>query len=1299
MKKIVRKIAKYARQALAFALMLLMIGSVMPMGVIAFESGDFTISNTSTQRRFAFLRSVGSSFGIFSVADDNNDYETLAVANTSQLNPRITQFYMLDEGVDNQWRATQLLMNSGEIRLLAGHIVAVGVDEFTLSDGPNGSGLILTLAYSVDHRMPILYMGDLMESAEFIGHNQDIVQITSNHLVVIVYDNVTNAALAAFVFHEAVDRNDIFGIDGGGKLEDAEKIIRTEGKLLYSPRIDNKTYYVYQVGRLDFNNNSGVFTPHPTQLQEYLLDSNSSDAKLVLNPSVLIKAKLIHSLNGSQGFTNTTRYREGFSGVHLIDEERELIRIRNTLIGLNDTLSMISILTDFGRAIQDFYTAGKTENPIDAIKFFKEIRARYTNTEADVSALQYAFIHARGGINELIKENGVTGNSAVFNIIFRQLQNSQYIANYEHAVRIEKYDLLKNENKILQPLTLKYFRSHLLGPVLSNRSNEYAGSLVQWMGSLPAFRYPTQSQIKLLAQNLLIERESIFEVVKHQNVLPDRDIYDAIESLTRLESEFQKKILPTNIYVLGNESLAQLAGIHITFNQTVSIKCPVDVAVYNSSGEKIGAISSGIIDETIPYDENNPLVLFVEDGTKTLIFPSENDYRIEISAYDDGVMHYAEWQTDESGNVISESINQSIPLTNNLEITVNPGFSDAEPNYSFLFIDDEQINVIISVSQSTNGRVLGEGSYTIENEVTLFAIPNDGYIFEGWYEDGIRISGTEEAYSFTATTDRSLEARFIAYSTDVSFTATQIGGTSGTEDSAGVIITFNQPVLGLLERDITIANGSGVAVKGEQLYGSDETWIIELSSVMTEGNITVSVADFGIYSFTPSPQMVTIYKNNVNDGRHTGNNSGSYIPSGNVTTYSATPGQTTSGTTIPGNGGLVDIPITVNIVTGTVTFNLDNETIAKLINDAIAAAAKQGGEAVPSVIFDLSGVENAKAAMFSADVAQACANAGVAVTIILPAGKVTLSPKALAELADASPTGATLITVEAVVIPMSELRGIQAAQVKGYETVVSINVFVGSAKVDVPLTVRLPYTLKPNENPAAVRVWHISEIGNLKDLNGVFDRATDLITVAINHQSYFVAGYDPVSIWNNIFSDLNSEEWYYYAIAFMNHHGIINGYGNGLVGADEILTRAQFATLLWNFEGNPLPNGTAHFDDVTERSWYYEAITWAAENSVVVGYGNGRFGPNDPITCEQVIQMLYNYAIEFKGYEIPQNIKMPDFYTTDQIAIWAETAVKTLSEAGVLHGLPESDNKLNLKDKTSRGETAQIFMNFLRFVV
>ena len=106
------------------------------------------------------------------------------------------------------------------------------------------------------------------------------------------------------------------------------------------------------------------------------------------------------------------------------------------------------------------------------------------------------------------------------------------------------------------------------------------------------------------------------------------------------------------------------------------------------------------------------------------------------------------------------------------------------------------------------------------------------------------------------------QAASAASETDVTFTAEQIGGTSGTVASTGIVLTFSIDVIGLTVDDITIINGTGNVTKGT-LSGADATWTIGLTGVTAEGNVSVSVAKFGDFNVITTSQTVAVYMNSA----------------------------------------------------------------------------------------------------------------------------------------------------------------------------------------------------------------------------------------------------------------------------------------------------------------------------------------------------------------------------------------------------------------------------------------------------
>lgn len=120
----------------------------------------------------------------------------------------------------------------------------------------------------------------------------------------------------------------------------------------------------------------------------------------------------------------------------------------------------------------------------------------------------------------------------------------------------------------------------------------------------------------------------------------------------------------------------------------------------------------------------------------------------------------------------------------------------------------------------------------------------------------------------------------------------------------------------------------------------------------------------------------------------------------------------------------------------------------------------------------------------------------------------------------------------------------------------------------------------------------------------------------------------PETPWSNPFTDIVEGSWYYDAVKFVNENGLMNGYGDNRFCPDDNLSRAMLAQILYNKENRPATTSLAPFSDVASDAWYSDAVAWAAQQGIVTGYGNGLFGPGDNITREQLAVMLWRYSGE-----------------------------------------------------------------------
>ncbi len=120
---------------------------------------------------------------------------------------------------------------------------------------------------------------------------------------------------------------------------------------------------------------------------------------------------------------------------------------------------------------------------------------------------------------------------------------------------------------------------------------------------------------------------------------------------------------------------------------------------------------------------------------------------------------------------------------------------------------------------------------------------------------------------------------------------------------------------------------------------------------------------------------------------------------------------------------------------------------------------------------------------------------------------------------------------------------------------------------------------------------------------------------------------NPIQPFAGTFSDVPSDGWYSEAVAWAAERGIVSGYGNGLFGPGDNITREQLAVMLWRYAGEPAAtNKELHFNDADEVSGYaLDALCWAVENGIINGKGSGILDPRGQATRAQVAQMLMNY--------------------------------------------------------------------------
>ena len=175
------------------------------------------------------------------------------------------------------------------------------------------------------------------------------------------------------------------------------------------------------------------------------------------------------------------------------------------------------------------------------------------------------------------------------------------------------------------------------------------------------------------------------------------------------------------------------------------------------------------------------------------------------------------------------------------------------------------------------------------------------------------------------------------------------------------------------------------------------------------------------------------------------------------------------------------------------------------------------------------------------------------------------------------------------------------------------------------------------------------------------------------------------------FTDVADDAWYKEAVDYVYANGLMSGTSATTFAPNMLLSRAMIAQVVHNLEDNPAAAEQGVFTDVAAGAWYANAVDWAAGEEIVSGYGNGKFGPEDNITREQMALILYGYA-QYKGYDVSASGELSSFTDGASTSSWAAEAVQWAVGSGLLSG--KGGGVLDPQGTATRAEVASILMRF-----
>lgn len=171
------------------------------------------------------------------------------------------------------------------------------------------------------------------------------------------------------------------------------------------------------------------------------------------------------------------------------------------------------------------------------------------------------------------------------------------------------------------------------------------------------------------------------------------------------------------------------------------------------------------------------------------------------------------------------------------------------------------------------------------------------------------------------------------------------------------------------------------------------------------------------------------------------------------------------------------------------------------------------------------------------------------------------------------------------------------------------------------------------------------------------------------------------------FQDVPADHWANDAAAFASARNLFQGVNETTFAPNRPMTRGMLATVLYRLESEPdIPVGAA-FPDVKEGAYYADGVSWASDNGIVTGYGDGTYKPDQVITRQQLAAMLYRCAgapeTGDNGLDVPDASSVSDY---------AKDAMKWAVGNGIMRG--KTNGTLDPHGLATRAQVAVMVMRY-----
>jgi hypothetical protein len=627
---------------------------------------------------------------------------------------------------------------------------------------------------------------------------------------------------------------------------------------------------------------------------------------------------------------------------------------------------------------------------------------------------------------------------------------------------------------------------------------------------------------------------------------------------------------------------------------------------------------------------------------------------------------------------------------NSYEITVNNVTEEIEYNI-------KAIKPVVNISAITNGtinityvendeiKIVESGDEIgVGTELTITAIPDSGYYFKSWTDDAVGMTETEINLTVVEVENITISAEFVQPTVIIYI-----------PENGKIVVTYVDES----EQKIILADTS-TSEEGEK----NVKFLIPVGTYLTiteTPDSGYSLKKWGGEASGKSGAEITLY-----------------VPSNDISIYAtfyipsseSVSGGTSGGTTIPDSQEQISTQ-TVTNSDGSLTITTKIETSVTVSgNSAVAIVEKETletliaqvkaseNEALLSGKFTSSIVMNA---VVQDDIGEIAVEVPIttlksiidetsaSMKIVTKTTEVILDQKALSAISGDESEGTVTITVKEIdkttlseevqkIIGDAYVLDLQVTNSAG--TVSDLAGGTATVRVTVP-------ELMIGRN---MKVVYIADDGTVTNVMGtkITIEGVEYYEFTTGHFSYYALVED-----NDLhFTDVAEDSWYYNAVAYVYRNNLMSGTSSKIFDPNATTNRGMFVTVLWRLAGEPASE-ISIFKDVDNGTWYSQAVSWAAGNSIVNGMSSSLFAPDSSITREQMAVILYKYA-EFKGYDVSTRGDITKFEDNEKISSWATDAIAWAVGSNIISG--KGNEMLDPTGSATRAEIATILMKFIQ---